>query len=689
MFDSLEFKLQYRSSHDNLFEHFYKPCLNNAIKYDRASGYFTSESLKLLAEGLDIFLYNGGRIRIVANPNLSQEDIEAIEKGYAARESVIERRLLKEIELSYKSIEDDTLNVLSWLIYRGQLDIKIAFTTNGSKYHEKFGIFTDKNNNSIAFSGSANETYNGLSQNFEKIDVYSNKQDKHRIDNAIMDFEKLWSNETNELKVINLPETIRKKMIEYKSLVPPPALKDNGLEENERRIEPRKYQKEAINSWKKAGYKGILEMATGTGKTITSLLAAKDYNEKVKNCVTVIVVPFQHLVNQWQKDIDFILGTEVVKCMGAQSSWINRVREMVQEYNLGLVDQFVVMTTYKTATSSYFKNLFRKLNKSAMLITDECHYITFKGFKDFPFEKFNARLGLSATPDRWWDEAGTTYMKKSVGEVVYEYTLYQAISNEKLTKYDYYPHLVEFNESEMLEYNKITQLIINNLNKKDKDEADTKKKLESLYRKRSNLINKANNKINVFLQDFKTEDLTKISHTLVYCAPGDIEMIVKSISDLGVKVSKFNSDVKNKDREKLLTMFEQEQIQVLVAIKCFDEGVDVPATKTAYFLASTSNPREFVQRRGRILRKYKGKTFAEIHDYIVLPIGLTYDDFYKIAIKELPRFSEFNDSAINTTQNKIEMSKILEDYNLTHLMYKKPWDVYKEMKELFDNDSIK
>lgn len=143
------------------------------------------------------------------------------------------------------------------------------------------------------------------------------------------------------------------------------------------------------------------------------------------------------------------------------------------------------------------------------------------------------------------------------------------------------------------------------------------------------------------------------------------------------------------DREKLLTMFEQAQIQVLVAIKCLDEGVDVPATKTAYFLASTSNPREFVQRRGRILRKHKGKTFAIIHDYIVLPIGLTYDDFYKIAVKELPRFSEFNDSAVNTTQNKLEMSKVLEDYNLTLLMYKKPWDVYKETKELYDNDSIK
>lgn len=686
MLDSLTFKLQYRSSHDNLFEHFYKPCLNKAVKYDRASGYFTSESLKLLAEGLDVFLLNGGQIRIVANPNLSQKDIEAIEKGHAARESVIERHLLKEIELSYKTIEDDTLNVLSWLIYRGQLDIKIAFATNGSIYHEKFGIFTDQNNNSIAFSGSANETYNGLSQNFEKIDVYSNEQDKHRIDNAIVDFEKLWSNETNELKVINLPETIRKKMIEYKSSEPPLALKNKKLEANERKIEPRKYQKEAINSWETAGYKGILEMATGTGKTITSLLAAKSYNETVKTCVTVIVVPFQHLVNQWEKDINFILRTDVVKCMGSQSSWINKTKEMVQEYNLGLIDQFTVVTTYKTATSARFKNLFRKLNDSAMLITDECHYITFKGFKDFPFEKFDARLGLSATPDRWWDEEGTAYMKKSVGEVVYEYTLDQAISNEKLTKYDYYPHLVEFTESEMQEYNKITQQIINNLNK---DDADTKEKLEILFRKRSNLINKASNKINAFLQDFKAEDLSKISHTLVYCAPGDIEMIVKSISDLGVKVSKFNSDVKNRDREKLLTMFEQAQIQVLVAIKCLDEGVDVPATKTAYFLASTSNPREFVQRRGRILRKHKGKTFAIIHDYIVLPIGLTYDDFYKIAVKELPRFSEFNDSAVNTTQNKLEMSKVLEDYNLTLLMYKKPWDVYKETKELYDNDSIK
>ncbi|GEQ06226.1 DEAD/DEAH box helicase family protein [Staphylococcus gallinarum] len=687
MLNDLSFKLQYRSSHDNLFKHFYKPCLSNSIKYDRASGYFTSESLKLLAKGLDVFLLNGGQIRIVANPNLTPEDIEAIEKGHAARENVIERRLLKEVELSYRTIEDDTLNVLSWLIYKGQLDIKIAFATNGSIYHEKFGVFTDRDGNSIAFSGSANETYNGLSQNFEKIDVYSIENDRHRIDNAIEDFEKLWTNETNELSVVDLPKTIKQKMIEYRTDDLPLSIQNNQTKEKmEKEINPREYQKEAINAWEKSGNKGILEMATGTGKTITSLLAAREYVKRKSACVLVIIVPFQHLVNQWEKDINLILDADVVKCMGSQKSWFNRTKSMIQEFNLSLISQFVVITTYKTATSLHFKQLFAKLNGSAMLITDECHYITFKGFNDFPFDNFSASLGLSATPDRWWDEEGTNYMKNSVGEVVYEYTLEEAITNGKLTPYDYYPHLVELTEYEMQKYNKITQLIINHLNKED---SESKDRLEILYRKRANIVNKATNKFVTFIRDFKSEDLENISHTLVYCAPGDIELIVKAISDLGVKVSKFNSEIKNSDREQLLKMFELGQIQVLVAIKCLDEGVDVPATKTAYFLSSTSNPREFVQRRGRILRKHNGKTFAKIHDYIVLPIGFTYEDFYKIAVKELPRFSEFNDSALNSTHSKLEMTRVLEDYNLTQLMYKKPWDVYKEMKELYDDGSVK
>src|SRR5690606_8259292 len=124
-------------------------------------------------------------------------------------------------------------------------------------------------------------------------------------------------------------------------------------------------------------------------------------------------------------------------------------------------------------------------------------------------------------------------------------------------------------------------------------------------------------------------------------------------------------------------------------IKCLDEGVDVPSTRCAYFLASTSNPREFIQRRGRILRKAKGKQLAEIHDFIVFPKDVDEHTFTMIAKKELPRFAEFCSSAINRSTAKNKILPYISTYNLNHLMDMKPWDVYKEMKEAFESDDIK
>src|SRR5699024_6735803 len=209
MLNNLELKFKYRSDHDSLFNDFYRPCLENSIRYDRAAGYFTSNSLKLLARGLDKFLHKSGKIRVVANPVLSQEDIEAIDKGYTAKEEVIENSLINELELSYQSIEKDTLNVLSWLIYNEQLDIKIAYLKNNGIYHEKFGIFYDENEDAVAFSGSLNETFSGLTSNFEKIDVYTSEREQHRVEDSILDFERLWADNTENLVVIDLPDSIK------------------------------------------------------------------------------------------------------------------------------------------------------------------------------------------------------------------------------------------------------------------------------------------------------------------------------------------------------------------------------------------------------------------------------------------------------------------------------------------------
>lgn len=672
MLNNLELKFKYRSDHDSLFNDFYRPCLENSIRYDRAAGYFTSNSLKLLARGLDKFLHKSGKIRVVANPVLSQEDIEAIDKGYRAKEEVIENSLINELELSYQSIEKDTLNVLSWLIYNEQLDIKIAYLKNNGIYHEKFGIFYDENEDAVAFSGSLNETFSGLTSNFEKIDVYTSEREQHRVEDSILDFERLWADNTENLVVIDLPDSIKNRLIESRSKQYP--IQDS----TEEKIVLREYQKEAIKAWEESSYEGIFEMATGTGKTYTSLKAAESLLIQNDKLLTVVIVPFQHLVDQWSIDIKEILGENILKCYGSKKEWIQDAQRVIQDYSIDIIDSYTIVTTYSTAQSQQFKSLFKKYVGKMLLIADECHKLTINGFSDFPFTTFTAKLGLSATPDRWWDDDGTQFIKDALGSVVFSYELKEAIENDMLTPYKYFPKVVGLDESEMFQFNEYTKKIIRLYKRED---AESKERLALWARKRSLIIAKAQNKIPLFLNQIKSENLDELNHTLVYCAEGQTNMITKELNALGLKVSKFNSTLSKNDRQTILKMFEEEKIQILVAMKCLDEGVDIPSTRKAFFLSSTANPREFVQRRGRILRKFQDKPYAEIYDYITLPIEAEYEDFRNVATKELPRFAEFSDDALNSSESRNIINDYLVQYNLSHLMYMKPWDIYHKNKE--------
>lgn len=674
----IPFQYKYRSNQDKLYKDFYHPCLLESVKYDRAAGYFSSHSLKLLARGLEYFLFNHGRIRIVANPLLSSEDIEAIEKGYKAKMELMEKSLLKELELTAETIEDDTLNVLAWLIYNNQLDIKIASTDNHSIYHEKFGVFTDEQGNSIAFSGSANETLGGIVSNFEKLDVYFSKNDAERILDTKNDFEMLWKNDTKGLTVIDMPDSVRKKILEKRKDTPP----KKNVQLN--RIEPRQYQQKAINAIKENNWLGILEMATGTGKTITSLLAANEYKKKKGKMFLVIYAPFTHLVDQWKQECEKFDFDYITLCYGFKNAWLPQLEDEIRNYNIGLIDIHIVITTYKTAATPHFNEQIRKISSYSFLIADECHYIGSRAFRKLQFNNYTARIGLSATPDRWWDEAGTKFLKGIFNQVVYTYSLEEAIDNDKLTPYTYHPYAISLTDEELQEYKKITRQIIRLYNKED----ENNEAIERLNRKRALIIAKSEGKIPKLLSLLKEKNIKDINHTLVYCAERQVDFITKKLSDLGLRVHKFDSTVNNKDRKKVLHAFSQGDIQILVAIKCLDEGVDVPSTRVAYFLASTSNPREFVQRRGRILRKAKSKTIAEIHDFIVLAKGMDSDTFSMIAKKELPRFAEFSSAAINQNSAKMQIFDSLDPYNLNYLMDKKPWDVYKEMQEEYENELL-
>lgn len=672
----LSLKYTYRSDNEKLYEDFYEKCLIESIQYDRAAGYFTSNSLKLIAKGLEYFLHRGGNIRIIANPYLDREDLEAITLGYGAKEEIIERKLLRELEITAKNIEDETLNILAWLIFEGKLEIKIAFTENNALYHEKFGIFKDAEGNVISFSGSANETAGGISENFEKIDVFLPPQDMHRISGAVIDFENLWDDQTNGLVIKKISQQLKDHILKHKKNTKPP-IRDNTLSVPV----PHDYQKEAIEKFKLNNWCGILEMATGTGKTITSLLAMELYRKINGRVFLIVIAPFKHLVDQWEQEcLKFNIKSPLL-CYESSTKWKNELSSIIRDFNLGISDFEVVITTYDTAANPLFYEQIVKIQKNSFLISDECHYMGAMGFRNLPYNYIHARLGLSATPYRWWDEVGTQFLMEYFHEVVFEYTLDQAIEANKLTPYKYFPEVIDLTGEELKEYMKITRRIIQHYNSKDKDE----KKLSILNQQRSKILSKAEQKIPRLIELLDEKGVENISHSIVYCAEGQVNKITRLLSNLGMKVHKFDSTVSNQKRQEILERFAANDIQVLVAIKCLDEGVDVPSTKTAYFIASTSNPREFVQRRGRILRTHYKKTLAEVYDFIVLPQNVDDSSFTTIARKELPRFAEFANSSITPSHAKNVILPYISRHNLNHLMDMRPWDVYFATKEIYEN----
>lgn len=445
----------------------------------------------------------------------------------------------------------------------------------------------------------------------------------------------------------------------------------------EKKILPKNYQILAVNRFIENNYKGIFEMATGTGKTITSLLCAEKYFMNNGRIFLVILVPFTHLIEQWKESVRLFNIKVNVECYGNKKDWIYSLESHIRDFNIGISKCECIITTYKTGGSEDFIELVNRVKGKSFLIADECHYFGTMSFMENHLINLDAKLGLSATPDRWWDEEGTKFLKNYFGDVIYTYSMEEAISNGALTPYEYYPIKVSLTEEEVDKYIKITKTIINLYQEKEPDYS----KIEALNRKRGLVIAKCQEKESRLTAILKEQLKEGIHSTIVYVAPGEVEKYLGLISNMGIKVQRFDSKIPMKNREIILKAFKNREIEVLVAIKCLDEGVDVPSTETAYFVASTSNPREFIQRRGRVLRVSPGKKYAKTYDFIVIPKENNDRIFEIIVKKEFPRFAEFSSYARNKYQARNTVKKYLEGFNLEYIMDKLPWEVYKENKE--------
>ena len=677
----LNIKSEYRSLIDNVVDDFYVPVLKESVLYQRAVGFFSSSALIAISKGVEGLISNGGKIQVIASPRLSQEDIDEIRKGYEVHK-VLERALLRGIE-THNSVEDTSrLSYIASLIANGVLDIKIAFLSTNNEiamYHEKMGIMNDIEGNAVAFSGSMNESENAFSANYESFDVFCSwTNEKERVFQKQMAFQAIWNDYEPGVETIDFPEAVKDRIYAFNNSL----RRNSGLETPEENSFPedamflppdfkiRPYQESAIQNWKENGYCGIYDMATGTGKTLTALASIEHlFSDNHKRLGVVIVCPYQHLVEQWVEDIvRFGIKPIVGYSSSSQKSWKKNLAQAVRSFNLRVSDFFCFITTNASFVTKTVQDQIGILSEDVVFVVDEAHNMGATNYRRYLPDNIKYRLGLSATIDRHNDESGTTALAEYFGKKCIAYSLKDAIDSQMLTRYYYYPVLTYLDQDELSDYLSITGQLAKAIHKKNGKVVLTERAKQLLI-KRSRIVAGARGKLPELQRQIAPHIDDK--HILVYCgattvrdeddadfSKRQIDLVADLLGNtLNMRVGRFTSQESAQERAQIREAFaEGNALQVLVAIKCLDEGVNIPSIKTAFILASSTNPKEYIQRRGRVLRKFPGKEFAVIYDFITLPFPVntiatqnsTIIDSTKGLIKrELIRMMDFADIAEN------------------------------------------
>ncbi len=686
---------EYRNLKCDVINDFYVPILSNAVMYKRAVGFFNSAALYEMAIGLRHLVEKQGKMELIVSPRLTEEDIQAINLGYKTREEVVERALLRDFDEPKNKTEFRKLNLLANLIAEGVLDIKVAFKINANSagiFHEKIGIVIDAEGNKVAFTGSMNETYSGLLQNYESIDVFCSWRDEDydRINIKENAFDNLWDNLDTAMEVIPFPKVAVERLNSYKVEKTEPLCVEIQNEDDSQNVFFKipdtvglyDYQREAIETWENNNCCGIFDMATGAGKTFTALGALSALSKNLNNNIAVVIVaPYQHLVEQWVEDIIQFNVKPIVAYSYPGQKWRKQFSDAVTAYNVGAIDNFCVIATNATFSLNDFQSILQKFKKNFAFVVDEAHNFGAVKLSSLLPKKARYRLALSATIERFRDEEGTNKLRKYFGKTCISFSLKEAIQKGFLTSYYYHPVVVYLNADEYEQYQEITKTIIRN-GGASQENIDKNPYIEMLLIKRARIISGCKEKVSKLVEVMKP--YKNDNYILVYCGATKYDNDSSDLKDddevrqieevnrklyyeLGMKVHKFTSEESKEERDEIKRMFASgTELQVITAIKCLDEGVNIPAIKKAFILASSTNPKEYIQRRGRVLRRAKGKEYAEIFDFITLPRPLEEVQFcseeelscdLSLVRKEFLRMIDFAETA----RNPFEIDKLKED----------------------------
>ncbi|HID3973154.1 TPA: DEAD/DEAH box helicase family protein [Enterobacter cloacae] len=649
---ALTLDAHYRTGGKDPVSGFYKPCLDAAVLYDRAVGYFRSSVFAIIGHHFLDFARRGGKARFICSPSITEDDARAITLGYVQREEVLELAISRDIDaLLSDPAEMYHAKLLATFIKYGALDIKFAIRSEGNGiYHEKIGIFDDGQGHQVSFLGSANETWNAwhAEGNHESIEVFSSwlLADESRVQSHRNIFNLLWNGKTPGIYTIDFPEAHHRRLLtaaapslDAKEIEPIQATKSK-----QRRLLP--HQATAIDLWNKAGRRGVFEHATGSGKTFTAIEAIKKHLATGEPAI--VLVPSQLLLEQWKKEIlEEIPDASILMAGGGHIKWSARGR-LRSHTSPALGMNRVVIATMQTASTEAFINGLIQ-GDHLLIVADEIHQIGSPKNSLALAIRSGASLGLSATPIRYGDPVGTQRIFDRFGPVIQPaITLQDAISAGRLVNYEYFPHIVYLSDNESELWKKFTKQIRFELAKTQKEDGNGRptEKAKMLLIQRSRIAKKARAKTGLAAGVIKKE-FQEGQSWLVYCEDStQLDEMLSKLRDEGFSPLEYHSNMLG-DKVEALNWFKRFG-GILVSIKCLDEGIDIPAVSHAFILASSQNPRQFIQRRGRVLRKSPGKDLAVIHDAIVVPLNQESESEQISLLKaELIRALEFADSALN------------------------------------------
>ena len=713
-------------------ERFFDDGLKNSTEFDLKLGYFSSAAISVLAEGFATFISRGGYMRLIINHIVSKKDKEAITNGMMG--NIIDCSDLSNfqyLKTTFNEYQEQFFRCLAYMISQKRIDIRII-KPRGQKgiAHTKSGQFRD-GDSITAFTGSANFTISGLFNNIEEIKIdRSDSVDRmvqKRIEKQRKDFDAIMSGDKKGIDYLSPKDLVEAISTNYGDSDIEELLdveKKLGEVKKQHDIvaisvhediapsipkfpydKPREYQQLAFENWKNNNQQGLFAMATGTGKTITSLNCLLEIYKRNGYYKAIILVPTITLVNQWEKECWKFNYGNIIKVYSKNTEWRSKIEllQMAEKYRKPSepTQNFIIISTYASFAR---ENVFSILNSfertKVLLIADEAHNMGSPSIlKRLGTINYLRRIGLSATPERQFDDDTNMKLYRFFGaedKFTFEYSMEEAIQKGVLCKYYYYPHLVKLTDEEMANYIELSEKISKYFNYNSgvfdkKDEI-----LMGLLLARKRIIHKAANKLGAFKKiiEERYERTGNLKYSLIYVPEGNkpdyfsdsdifdkseqvgddavsdhlIDVYTEAVMkiDKYVTVRKFVSG--QKDRDAILADFAKGRLQVLTSMKCLDEGVDVPRSELAIFCASTGNPRQFIQRRGRVLRTHPDKYMAEIHDLVVAPEVSATSSSYKMEQSllkgELMRVKNFSMLSENPSYSQMELKSVMEHYGL-------------------------